>query len=173
MAESTTTSGLDGTATTNDAPRAHFAKAVEEARAGAQLLGKQAQDMANTYRDKLNQTTTDWSSGAKAKSDQTVDRAFQLANDGKARASSAILGLGKMVEENAALVDERVGVQYGDYVRTAGRSIQDVANQFDAKELSELAEDAREFVRTRPGVAIGLAAVGGFMLARMFKGSDD
>jgi len=155
------------------APKEHFSKAVDEAKAAAQALGKQAQDYAGAYREKLTQTTSEWTEEAKVRSDDVLDRAFELANEGKTRASSAILGLGKLVEDNAGVVDERVGVAYGDYVRTAGRTIQDVADQLDSKEFSELAEEAREFVRTRPGVAIGIAAAGGFMLARMFKGSKD
>ena len=158
---------------TTDASKNHFAKAVEEAKVGAQLLGKQAQERAEAYRDKLSQTTTDWSSEAKAKGDEAKDRAFVLANDGKAKASGAMSSLGKTVEDNAALVDERIGVKYGDYVRTAGRSMQDAADKLDAKELTDIAEDAREFVRTNPAMAIGMAAFGGFMLSRMFKRSDN
>ena len=51
--------------------------------------------------------------------------------------------------------------------------MQDVAARLDAKELEELAEDAKEFVRKSPGLAVGLAAVAGFMLARMLRGSSD
>ena len=95
-----------------------------------------------------------------------------MASEGKTRASGAISSLGKAVEDNAKLVDEQMGVTYGDYMRSAGRSIQHAADRLDAKELTELADEARDFVRSSPGVAIGLAAAGGFMLARLFKGSD-
>ena len=78
-----------------------------------------------------------------------------------------------MVEDNAALIDEKVGLKYGDYARTAARSMQDAATRLDAKELAELGEDAKEFVRKSPGLAIGMAAVAGFMLARLFKGSNE
>ena len=40
------------------------------------------------------------------------------------------------------------------------------------KELAELGEDAKEFVRKSPGLAIGLAAVAGFVLSRLFKGGS-
>ncbi len=40
--------------------------------------------------------------------------------------------------------------------------------------LSEdIGEDAKQFVRKSPGLAVGIAAVAGFMLARLFKGSSD
>lgn len=153
-------------------PRAHFAKAIEEARTGAQLAGQQAKDQALAYRDKLGETAATLGEDAKARSDDAIDAALQLANDGKTRASGAIHSLGKLVEDNAAVADERLGVQYGDYVRTAGRSLQDFAQTLDEKEFGELAEDVREFARARPAVAIGIAAAGGFLLSRMFKRSD-
>ena len=34
-------------------------------------------------------------------------------------------------------------------------------------------KDAREMVRKSPGVAVGIAAVAGFLLARLFRGSRD
>lgn len=150
--------------------KSHFAKAVDEARAGAQALGKEAQNKAGAYRDKFDQTKTDWSNEARAKSGEAKDRAYQFANEGKAKTSETISSLSKMVEENASKIDETVGSKYGDYARTAARSMQDAATKLDEKTLEDLGEDAREFVRKRPGLAIGMAAVGGFMLARIFKG---
>ena len=45
------------------------------------------------------------------------------------------------------------------------------AAALEAKDFDELGEDARAFVRKSPGLAVGLAAVAGFMLARLFTGS--
>jgi hypothetical protein len=170
MSETTTP---DIESVTAGAPREHFAKAVDSAKAAAQAFGKQAQEYAGAYQAKVGDTAADWSKQAKVRGDEALDRAHALANDGKAKASGAIHGFGKLVEDNATVVDEHVGAAYGDYVRTAGRSMQDFAGHLDSKEFSELAEDAREFIRNRPGVALGIAAAGGFLLARMFKGSED
>jgi ElaB/YqjD/DUF883 family membrane-anchored ribosome-binding protein len=154
------------------APREHFTKAIDEAKAAALALGKQAQDYAGAYQAKFTDQAGEWTKQAKGRSDDVVDRAFSLANEGKARASGAILSLGKLVEDNASVVDEHAGVTYGDYVRTAGKSVQDFAGQLDSKEFTEIADEVREFVRTRPGAALGIAAAGGFVLARMFGGSS-
>lgn len=143
-----------------------FAKAIEEAKAGAQALGKEAQERADLYRDKLNSTSGEWTTQAK-------EKATGYANEGKAKASGAIAGLGKLVSDNAALIDEKVGLKYGEYARSAAQSLQDASARLDAKELDELAEDAKEFVRKSPGLAIGMAAVGGFLLARLLRGSSD
>ena len=40
----------------------------------------------------------------------------------------------------------------------------------DAKSVEELGEDARQMVRKSPGVAVGIAAVVGFFIARMLGG---
>lgn len=143
-----------------------FAKAIEEAKAGAQALGKEAQERADLYREKLSSTGGEWTTQAR-------EKATGYANDGKAKASEAIAGLGKLVSDNCGLIDEKVGVKYGDYARSAAQSLQDVSARLDAKSLDELADDAKEFVRQSPGLAIGIAAVGGFLLARLLKGSSD
>lgn len=169
MADSTVT---DTPKTSTDAAKGHFAKAVEEAKAGAQALGKEAQDRADTYREKLTEKSGDWVNEAKARSSDAKERAADLANQGKAGASRAMSSVSKIVEENAALIDEKVGVKYGDYARSAARSMQDAADRLDQKELAELGEDAKEFVRKSPGLAVGVAAVAGFMLARLFSGSS-
>jgi ElaB/YqjD/DUF883 family membrane-anchored ribosome-binding protein len=143
-----------------------FAKAIEEAKAGAQALGKEAQDRADLYRDKLTSQGGEWTAQAK-------EKATGYALEGKAKASEGIAALGKLVSDNAGLIDEKVGPKYGEYARSAAQSLQDVSARLDAKELDDLAEDAKEFVRNSPGLAIGMAAVGGFLLARLFKGSSD
>jgi ElaB/YqjD/DUF883 family membrane-anchored ribosome-binding protein len=77
------------------------------------------------------------------------------------------------VSDTATTIDERLGPQYGDYARNAARSLQEAAAKLDAKDIAEIGEDAREFIRKSPGTAIGIAAVTGYFVARMFRGSDD
>lgn len=170
MAESTFT---DTPKPATDDAKGHFAKAVEEAKAGAQALGKECQDRADVYREKITDRGGEWVNEARARGEDARERATDLANQGKATACRTISSLGKTVEDNAALIDEKVGVKYGDYARTAARSMQDAADRLDAKELAELGEDAKEFVRKSPGLAVGIAAVAGFMVARLFSGGKD
>lgn len=157
--------------------RARFSKALDEARAGAQALGKEARARGETYRDKLGTTITakrgDLLEEARALSEDAKERAAALALDGKARASDALTGLGRIVADNAPVIDEHLGEKYGDYARTAARQIHETAAKIEAKDLTEISDDAREFVRTSPGLAIGMAAVAGFLLARLLRGSQD
>lgn len=153
--------------------KAKFAKALEEAKAGAQALSKQAQATASDYRKKAAGQSEAWIDEAKAYGEQAKERAASLAKDGKTRASEALTGLGKAVSDSAGLIDEKFGAKYGDYARTAARSIQENAAKLDNKEFGELGDDVRDFVKKSPGLAVGIAAVAGFMFARLFKGSSD
>ena len=152
--------------------KAKFTKAIEEARAGASALGKEATAKAGEYRDQLAAKGGDWVEEAKSMADQAKGKATDLAQDGKARTSDAIASLGKIVSDNAGSIDDKLGTRYGDYARTAARSMQETAAKIESKDLSELGDDAKEFVRKSPGMAIGIAAVAGFFLARMFRGNS-
>lgn len=153
------------------AAKAKFTKAIDEARAGAQALGKEAQTKAVAYREQIAARSGDWVEEARDIAGQAKDRAGELAKEGKAKTSDALSSIGKIVADNAGTIDEKLGVRYGDYARTAARSMQETAAKIEAKDLNELGDDAKEFVRKSPGLAIGIAAAFGFLLSRLFKSS--
>ena len=152
--------------------KAKFTKALEEAKAGAVALTAEARDRAEAYKGQAVAKSGDWVEEAKVYGEQAKVKAGELAVEGKARASDAISGLGKLVSENAPVLDDRFGVKYGDYARTASRKMQETAAKIESKELDELGDDAREFVRKSPALAVGIAAVAGFFIARLFSGSN-
>lgn len=164
--------GTSKSAAAKPVAKQRFAKALEEARAGAEALTKEAQDRAATYRAKAASQSGEWIDEAKELGEQAREKAFVLAEEGKAKASEAISGLGKLVEENAATIDEKVGPKYGDYARSAAKGMKDAAEKIDNKDLGELGEDAKEFVRKSPGVAVAMAAAAGFLLSRLFRRSN-
>jgi ElaB/YqjD/DUF883 family membrane-anchored ribosome-binding protein len=153
--------------------KAKFSAAIDEARAGAQALTKEAQAKAGAYKEQLTAKSEDWVAEAKDLAGQAKDRASTLAVDGKAKASDAISSLGQLVADNAGTIDEKLGTRYGDYARTAARTMQETAAKIESKDIAELGDDAKQFVRKSPGLAIGIAAVAGFMLSRLFKGSSN
>lgn len=148
--------------TRRDEAKSRFNAALEEARAGAALLGAEARDRANAYGVQARERSDDWTTDAKAK-------ASELAIEGKARATEAISSLGRVVGDNAATLDERFGTQYGDYARSASKTLQSTATKLDQKSVEQIGEDARELVRKSPAAAVGLAALAGFLLARIFR----
>ena len=171
MADTTFTPNEDLTPepTAKDEAKSHFAKAVEEAKAGAQALGKEAQDRAGEVRDKLHQQKDDLAAKGREKRGEAKDMAYDYAQQGKAKATEGMHKFGKLVEDNAAMIDEKLGVQYGNYARSAAATISDTASKLDEKSLEDIGEDAKTFIREKPALAVGIAAGVGFMLARLVR----
>ncbi|MFN6933924.1 MAG: hypothetical protein ACK4NZ_02100 [Tsuneonella sp.] len=153
--------------------KSRFNSALEEAKAGAAALRDEAGERAAAYRTQARSQSEEWVAEAKNYGVQAKDKAGELAVDGKGKIAEALLALGRAVFDTAPTVDEKLGAKYGDYARSASRTLQETSAKIDAKSVDELGEDAREFVRKSPGLAVGIAAVGGFLLARMFRGSKD
>ncbi len=153
--------------------KTRFNAALEEAKAGAAALKSEAGERAAAYRNQAKTQSEDWVAEAKTYGTQAKGKAGELAADGKGKVAEALLALGRAVFDTAPTVDDKLGAKYGDYARTASRSLQEASAKIDAKSVDELGNDAREMVRKSPGLAIGIAAVGGFLLARMFRGSND
>lgn len=166
---------IEAAAKTADTVKSVFSKALDDAKASAvasaTALGKKAQEQTEVYREKL--AAADLIGEAKALGAEAKARAGVLAVDGKAKASDALTTLGKVVADNAGLVDGKLGEKYGDYARSAARSIQETAAKLESKDLGELGDEAKSFVRKNPVLALGVAAVAGFLVARAFKGSSE
>ena len=101
------------------------------------------------------------------------DKARAYAEDGKARAGGVLDELARMMTEAAGTVDEKLGEQYGQYARSAAESVSGFSDSLKAKNLDELIEDARGFVKKSPAIAIGTAAALGFVLVRLIKSGLD
>ncbi len=122
----------------------------------------------------VSQVKEEASSGSETFANKATDKAREYANVGKDKASGALDEISQMVEGVARTIDEKVGTQYGDYARRAAGAVSGVADALKGKEVDELVDDARTFIRDKPAVAIGAAAAIGFVLTRLLKaGSGD
>ncbi|MBX3594087.1 hypothetical protein [Sphingomonas sp.] len=104
---------------------------------------------------------------------QAGDKARAYADTGKEKASGALDGFSDMMRDAASSVDERLGEQYGQYARSAADQISGFAESLRGKQVDDLLDDAREFVKKSPAVAVGIAAGVGFVLARLLKSGLD
>ncbi|WP_226019335.1 hypothetical protein [Novosphingobium sp. FKTRR1] len=145
---------------------ARFGQAVEEARAGVAALREDASERTAAAKDKVTAVAGEWTEVAR-------DKGVELATQGKAKASEGIAYVGKAIDDSASVIDEKLGVQYGDYARSAARSLKDTASQLDEKSFEDLGADVTAFVRKSPATALGIAAVAGFFVARLFRGSGN
>lgn len=153
--------------------KSRFNAALEEAKAGAAALRAEAGERAGEYREQAMNKSDDLVGEARAYGEKAKVRAGELAVDAKSATSDGIASIGKVIAETAPQIDERLGEQYGDYARQASRTLAETSAKLDAKSVDEISEDAREFVRKSPGTALGIAAVAGFIIARIFRGSRD
>ena len=153
--------------------KSRFNAALEEAKKGAAALRAEAETRAGAIRADAAGKSDDLVSEARAYGDKALHKAGELAVEGKSVASDVIASLGKVVADTAPQIDDKLGEQYGDYARKASRSLTEASAKLDNKSLDELGEDARAFVRKSPGTAVGIAAVLGFLVARLFRGSRD
>lgn len=109
---------------------------------------------------------------ASALGSEALDSARRAATQGKDMAAEALDELSKLATSAAAVVDERVGSQYGDYARKAASTVSNAATSLNNKAVDDIVADTTAFVRKRPAVAIGaLAAVGVFVTAMLRGGS--
>ncbi|MDA4835074.1 hypothetical protein NY536_26950, partial [Enterobacter hormaechei] len=91
----------------------------------------------------------------------------------KEKAGSALDQLSQLIGDAAAQVDEKLGAQYGDYARQAAGTVSRFSDQVKGKDVDDLVEDVRSFVRESPGVAVGVAAALGFAFARLVQSGID
>lgn len=117
-------------------------------------------------------TGEQWREQCSSAGSQALETARYAATTAKDKTGSALHSLSKLMSDTASTIDERVGPDYGNYARTAAKSVADVAESLDAKDVDELVADAREFVRKQPAVAIGAAAVLGFVMMRLLRSDD-
>jgi ElaB/YqjD/DUF883 family membrane-anchored ribosome-binding protein len=114
-----------------------------------------------------------WREQAGDFAEQAKATARDAATSAKNTTGEALAGLSKLIADTAETVDSKLGPQYGDYARKAAETVAGAAKSLDEKDVDQLAEDARNFVRKSPAVAIGAAAVVGFVLMRMMRGSSN
>lgn len=105
---------------------------------------------------------------------EATSRARGFADDGKARATSLLDDFSEVIDEAAQAVERKFGTDYADYAHRASGAVSGLADKVRTKTIDDLIDDTRDFVRKSPGIAIGIAAVAGFMLVRLIKtGLDD
>ena len=104
---------------------------------------------------------------------QASEKAKSFADTGKEKATGALDEFSTMMRDAATTVDEKLGEQYGKYARSAADQISGLAESLRGKQVDDLVEDARQFVKKSPAVAVGIAAGIGFIAARLVKSGID
>ena len=106
-------------------------------------------------------------SGAQRLTGQAHEQVRGFADQGKDRLTGLIDQLAQMLTEAAGQVDDRLGGHYGDYARQAAGQVSGFAGQIRDKDVDQLLDEVRGAVSKSPGVAIGVSAAVGFVIARL------
>ena len=123
--------------------------------------------------DTATKATQGIKTGAEKLSQQATDKVRAFAEMGKDKAGGSLDQLSQMLNDAAMTVDEKIGEQYGQYARQAADAVSGFAESVRAKDVDALVDDARGYVRASPGVAIGIAAALGFVVARLVQSGLD
>jgi ElaB/YqjD/DUF883 family membrane-anchored ribosome-binding protein len=157
-------------ASTTEAQAAAAPAAAEAAPTSTRPIRTQISATTDTIRAEAQRKASEIGDEMGKLAAQAGDRARSVATQGKTRAAESLESLAKVIDDSALQVDDKLGKQYGDFARSAASTVAGLAETLDEKDLDELVAATRDFVRKSPAVAIGSAAVVGFMLARMLRG---
>jgi ElaB/YqjD/DUF883 family membrane-anchored ribosome-binding protein len=102
---------------------------------------------------------------------QAGDKAREYADEGKGKATDLLQTLASIVADATGSVEDKLGGQYAGAGRKASDAIQSFASTLDERSVDDLVSDARAFVQRSPAIAIGIAAVLGFAVARVLRSS--
>lgn len=100
---------------------------------------------------------------------QAGDRARAFVTEARDRATGSIDEFVRMIHDAAGEVDDKIGSHYGDYVRRAADSVSGLSEAIKGKDVDDLFAEGRDMVKKSPGVAIGVAAALGFVVARLAR----
>ena len=166
-------SDTSSTAPTTSKTASKASETVTKAKKAAAATKAAALETASEARSAASAGTAHWREQAGEFAEQAKSTAREAATTAKNTTGDALHGLSKLISETAETVDSKLGPQYGDYARKAAETVAGAAQSLDEKDIDQLTEEARNFVRKSPAVAIGAAAVVGFVLMRMMRGSTD
>ncbi|MBB6122467.1 hypothetical protein [Sphingobium subterraneum] len=154
---------VDGTGAPKKSTRAKISAAASDV----------TEKVTETVKSAAEKSGIDWNKQGEQIKSQATKTAYTVADVAKGKTGAAMEGLAKLITDTAGTVDAKLGPQYGDYARQAAEAVAGAAKSLDSKDIDQLLGEARDFVRKSPAVAIGAAAVAGYVLMRLAKGSGD
>lgn len=149
---------------------------VEEAkgqgRQVARVAAGSAREVATTAKGEATEVTAE----LRDQTQRLVGEArSQLESQAQAQGERAAITLRRLAWQASALAEgrpEEAG-PLADYVRQASERIESWADELESRDPEELLYDLRDFARRRPGAFLAGAAIAGFGVGRLVRGSTD
>ncbi|GGI88536.1 hypothetical protein GCM10007973_26110 [Polymorphobacter multimanifer] len=101
------------------------------------------------------------------------NRIYDFAEDAKVEIAKSMNGLVVSAHNWAANLDSMAGAPVGDLARQAADLLGSIQRGLEEKPVSELVADGEALIRRQPGIALGVAVAGGFLLARMVRSGKE
>lgn len=105
--------------------------------------------------------------------ERAKEKARSAAQDQKSMVADELVGFADAVRAGAAKLEERDRAGIARYVERAADNLTSISDAVRRKELGSLLRDVEGFARRQPGVFLGGAVAGGFLLARFLKSSAE
>jgi len=95
-----------------------------------------------------------------------------LVDEGKAQITQSIDGIVEATREIAEKLDAAGVGPVSRYITQAADHMAGWSESINEKSIEDLFDDTRNFVRSSPAVAVGVAVIGGFIVSRVLKAND-
>jgi ElaB/YqjD/DUF883 family membrane-anchored ribosome-binding protein len=157
------------------------ADVVESVAATAETAAERAEDVVDRADDLIREVSAKASrrfEEIRAEAGQYAGKAGEAvrgaADTGKGKAADALHGIAEAVRSLAGkAADSETGGAAADYAKRAADGMDKLSDVLKDKSLDDLGADVKDFVKEKPAIAIGVAAVLGFALARVLRSSGD
>lgn len=145
-----------------------------EAKDAAGAAAGRAEELIRDVTDKASRRFEEIRSEAGHYAGKAGEAVREAADAGKGKAADLLHGIAETVRNLAGKAEGETAETAAGYARRAADGMDRLSDALKDKSLDELGADIRAFVKEKPALAIGVAAVLGFALARVLKsGGDD
>ncbi|WP_439532708.1 hypothetical protein [Polymorphobacter sp.] len=101
--------------------------------------------------------------------DAAESRLLDIATDTKTGLVRSMDGLVIAAHRIAADIDTLAGPSVGDLARSAADVLGNIQRGLDEKSLNELIDEGQDLIRRQPVLALGVAVVSGYAIARLAR----
>jgi hypothetical protein len=109
----------------------------------------------------------------KALQTKSAEKVRQFAETGKGRVDENLDAVIELADRGAQTIEERYGEEYGRYARKAADYVTSFAGNIRNKNVDDLLEDSRTFVRQNGLTAVLGAVLAGFVATRIVRAGLD
>jgi ElaB/YqjD/DUF883 family membrane-anchored ribosome-binding protein len=105
--------------------------------------------------------------------EQATEKLRSFADEGKGQVAATLDGMVQAAREIADKLQDGSFGPIGGYATTAADTLQGWTDGIKNRSVEDLLDNGRQFVRSSPAVAVGVAVTAGFVLSRVLKAGSN